>query len=127
VKGDVLRRHPLSRILKQHDERDDEQDNDHPKGEIPEVRIHLRSRYWLLGILFSIHKSGLQSKSIAELWLSEAIRAPTMPRISFQPTLTIPHLPGGQSGGGKSRFRFERGIPPRHCSTGHDFQAISAG
>jgi hypothetical protein len=44
AKGDILRRNPLPRVLKQHDERNDEQDNDHPKGEIPEIRIHLRSR-----------------------------------------------------------------------------------
>ncbi len=44
AKGDVLRRNPLSGVLKQHDERNDEQDNDYPKGEIPEVRIHLHSR-----------------------------------------------------------------------------------
>ena len=43
AEGDVLRRHPLPRILKQHDERDDEQDYDYPKGKIPEIRIHLRS------------------------------------------------------------------------------------
>ena len=45
AEGDVLRRHPLPRVLKQHDERDDEQDYDYPKGKIPEIRIHLRSRH----------------------------------------------------------------------------------
>jgi hypothetical protein len=38
----LLRRHPLSRALKQHDARNDEQDYDYPKGKIPEIRIHLR-------------------------------------------------------------------------------------
>jgi hypothetical protein len=31
--------------LKQHHKRNDEQDYDHPKCKIPEIRIHLRSRY----------------------------------------------------------------------------------
>jgi hypothetical protein len=45
AEGDILRRHPLARVLKQHDERNDEQDNDYPKREIPEIWIHLRSRH----------------------------------------------------------------------------------
>jgi len=47
AEGDVLRRHSLTRVLKQHHERNDKQDYDHPKCKIPEIRIHLRSRYWL--------------------------------------------------------------------------------
>ena len=43
TEGNVLRRHALPRVLKQHDERDDQQDCDYPKGKIPEIRIHLRS------------------------------------------------------------------------------------
>jgi hypothetical protein len=31
--------------LKQHHKRNDEQDYDHPKCKIPEIRIHLRSRH----------------------------------------------------------------------------------
>src|ERR1019366_3791122 len=45
AEGDVLRRHPLPRVLKQHDQRNDEQDYDYPKCKIPEIRIHLRSRH----------------------------------------------------------------------------------
>src|SRR5208337_1786974 len=45
AEGDVLRRHPLARVLKQHHKRNDEQDYDHPKHKIPEIRIHLRSRH----------------------------------------------------------------------------------
>ena len=58
AEGDVLRRHPLARVLKQHHERNDEQDYDHPKCKIPEIRIHLRSRYWLQGVLISMLGSG---------------------------------------------------------------------
>jgi hypothetical protein len=43
TEGNVLRRHALPRVLKQHNERDDQQDCDYPKGKIPEIRIHLRS------------------------------------------------------------------------------------
>ena len=32
---------PLARILEQHDKRDDQQKDDDPEGEIPEIRIHL--------------------------------------------------------------------------------------
>jgi hypothetical protein len=41
TEGDVLRGNPLPRALKQHDDRNDEQDYDHPKCKIPEIRIHL--------------------------------------------------------------------------------------
>ena len=34
----------FAQFLKQYYERSDEHDNDHPKREIPEIRIHLRSR-----------------------------------------------------------------------------------
>jgi hypothetical protein len=44
--------------LKQHDNRNDEQDYDYPKCKIPEIRIHLRSRYWLQGVLNSMLGSG---------------------------------------------------------------------
>ncbi len=42
AEGDVLRRRPLSRVLEQHDQRNDKQEYDHPKCKIPEIRIHLR-------------------------------------------------------------------------------------
>jgi hypothetical protein len=44
--------------LKQHHERNDEQDYDYPKCKIPEIRIHLLSRYWLQGVLISMLGSG---------------------------------------------------------------------
>jgi hypothetical protein len=59
-------------VLKQHHKRNDEQDYDHPKCKIPEIRIHLHSRHWLHVILFRYSSQGLQSKSIAELWLSQS-------------------------------------------------------
>jgi hypothetical protein len=58
AEGDVLQRHPLSRAHKQHHERNDEQDYDYPKGKIPVIRTHLRSRYWLQGVLISMLGSG---------------------------------------------------------------------
>jgi hypothetical protein len=70
AEGDVLRRHPLSRALKQHDARNDKQDYDYPKCKIPEIRIHLRSLLTAPWHSVFDTKSGLQSKSFAELWLS---------------------------------------------------------
>src|SRR5262245_20193631 len=57
TEGYVLRRYSLPGILKQHDKRNDEQKYDYPKREIPEIRIHLRSRQWWRGMVLSIPKS----------------------------------------------------------------------
>src|SRR4051794_11320533 len=43
AEGYVLRRYSLPGVLKQHDERNDEQEYDYPKCKVPEIWIHLRS------------------------------------------------------------------------------------
>jgi hypothetical protein len=67
----VLRRDSLPRILKLHEKANNEQKYDYPKCEIPEIRIHLRSRQWWRDMVFSIPKSGLRSNSFGVLWLFE--------------------------------------------------------
>src|SRR2546430_17566776 len=67
AEGDILRRHPLAGALKQHDERNDEQDNDYPKREIPEIWTHLRwSRYRLQGVLISMLSNHFLAGSLGD-------------------------------------------------------------